>query len=67
VWAWLSFQGQSHAHGVFEEGSGRANAKDVTREKLSFSVPQARQGKKELDLSRWHDRGSVVDALGHQR
>jgi len=51
VWAWLTFQGQSHAPGVFEEGSGRADAKDATREKLSFSVPRVRQGKKALDLS----------------
>jgi len=51
----------------FEEGSGCTNAKDVTREKLLFSVAQARQEKKELDLSRWRERGSVVDALVHQR
>jgi len=41
--------------GFFEEGSGRADAKDATREKLSFSVARVRQEKKELDLSRWHD------------
>ena len=66
MWAWLTFQGQSHAPGVFEEGSGCADAKDATREKLSFSVMLMRQKKKELDLSQWRDSGSVVDALGHQ-
>jgi len=67
VWAWLTFQGQSHAPGVFEAGSGLVDAKDATREELSFSVACARQEKEELGLSRWCDRGSVVDALGHQR
>jgi len=38
VWAWLTFQGQSHTPEVLEEGSGRTDAKDMTREKLSFFV-----------------------------
>ena len=67
MWVRLTFQGQSHAPGVFEEGSSRADAKDATREQLSFSVLLARQEMKELDLSRWRNRGSVADALGHQR
>jgi len=35
----------------FEEGSSCTDAKDMTREKLSFSVARAQQEKKELDLS----------------
>ena len=38
MWAWLTFQGQSHTPEVLEEGSGRTDAKDMTREKLSFFV-----------------------------
>ena len=51
MWSWLTFQGQSHAPGVFEEGSGRADAKDATSEELLFSVARARQKINELDLS----------------
>jgi len=61
------FSGSEPCSQGFEEGSGCADAKDMTREKLSFSVARAQQETKELDLSRWRHRGSVVDALGHQR
>ena len=61
------FSGSRPCPRGFEEGSGCAEVKDATREKLSFSVARAQQEKKELDLSRWRNRESVVDALGHQR
>jgi len=61
------FSGSRPCPRGFEEGSGCADAKDATREKLSFSVARVRQEKKVLDLSQWRDRGSVVDALSHQR
>jgi len=54
VWVGMGladFSGSKPCPWGFEEGSGRADAKDVTREKLSFSVARAQQKKKELDLS----------------